>query len=167
MLVNLVLLFFNSQGLIFKGCWLGRIKLLKYYKKTDSSNVYPIATFCDSSIKNRFWIASNWGEYGLAAMNHVEDEWNQDYKPFVYEDTEDNVEYETSDNIFARIALDLQEEIEAERDVNDDELELYKRERPASWRYLQVPIQIVLVDNLYLQFLVLDPISYFLKTMSM
>lgn len=124
---------FNDQSLIFKGCWLGRLKLLKYYMKTDSSKVYPIATFCDSSIKNRFWTAGNWGEYGVLAMRHVEDEWIAHYKPFVQEDIVDTFQYASSNNIFAQIALDLHEGIEAERDDNDDELQLYKRERPSKF----------------------------------
>ncbi|KAI9258445.1 hypothetical protein EDC94DRAFT_613797 [Helicostylum pulchrum] len=124
---------FNGQSLIFKGCWLGRLKLLKYYMKTDNSKVYPISTFCDSSIKNRFWTSSNWGKYGDVAMKHVEDEWNENYKPLVQEKNAGPVDYASNSNIFAQIALDLHDEIESERDVNDDELELYKRERPTKF----------------------------------
>ncbi|GAA5803043.1 hypothetical protein HPULCUR_008518 [Helicostylum pulchrum] len=84
---------FNGQNMIFKGRWLGRLELIKYYKKTDSSKAYPTTTFCDSSIKNRFGTSSNWGEYSLIAMDQVEDKWNESYKPDVFEDSLDTVEY--------------------------------------------------------------------------
>lgn len=124
---------FENQTLIFKGCWLGRLKLIKYYIKTDDSKVYPIATFCDSSIKDRFWSASNWGEYADIAMDHVEDEWKAKFKPVVEEEEVASVNYAGNNDIFAQIAMELHEGAEYERDMNDDELEVYKREKPTKF----------------------------------
>lgn len=64
-------------------------------------------------------------------MNRVEEEWRQHFKPRIQEEEESTpVNLVDNTNIFAQTAIDLYEGIEAERGMDDDELEQYTREKP-------------------------------------
>jgi len=68
----------------------GKLKLLKYYTKTDSTPVYAVATAMDPRMRFGWWEANEWGVYIQKSKDMVKKVWNQHYKgkegPVVHND---------------------------------------------------------------------------------
>lgn len=58
----------------------GKIKLLKYYSKTDSTPIYAVATAMDPRMRFNWWKAQGWDEYVQVSINAVNTVWEGQYK---------------------------------------------------------------------------------------
>lgn len=56
-----------------------REKLLKYYRKTDLSPVYAVASVMDPRMKYNWWSIQEWGEYERQSKMVVQETWTDDY----------------------------------------------------------------------------------------